>query len=121
MSRAIRKETVAFIEREHAREPLSLGLYLGVLAVRLNVTPALMAKVIGTHEQTVVRWILSRSRVHPRWANKVAKMVCLLAWMHDTFHPALTGDLASREHQLLTAGRKFNALARSSVKTKAVA
>lgn len=118
MSKGIRNDTRSYVEGRRTEDPLALGPYLGALALRFNVSAALLAALTGCHEQTVVRWMTSSS-VQPMWSVKVAKVIAILAWLHDQGEPPLNGTAAQREAQLTAHVKNFNARARAGLKTTA--
>jgi hypothetical protein len=120
LSKGIRQDTRNYTEQRHAADPLALGPYLGALALRFNVSAALIAALAGCHEQTVVRW-MTQSSVQPVWSVKVAKVIALLAWLHDTEKLPLGGTAMQREAQLAGYVKDFQARARAGLKTKASA
>ena len=118
MARGLRTDTLERVLLARTHKPTSLGPYLGELAIRANVTAATVADIVGAHEQTVFRWFFGTGTIQPMWGVKVARLLALLAWMHDTNRVPLDGTLRERNTQLQHYAKEFKNIAEGGVKLK---
>ena len=118
MTRGMRTDTLERVLHARAQKPLWLGPYFGELAVRANVTAATVAGVVGSHEQTVFRWFFGQSDIQPIWGIKIARLVALLAWMHNTGRVPLSGTPRERETQLQMYAHEYSDIVKGSVRLK---
>jgi hypothetical protein len=107
MARSTRATTKEHIETAAELYPLSLGPLLGRFALRLNVSPPVIAAMIGSHEETVLRWLRNQSSIRPEWMPRVAKLIAFFAWMVDAQWEPLHGTIEERKKQLAAAGKVF--------------
>lgn len=113
MSRGIRSNTLNRILAAREREPLAMGPYLGELATLCNMPSSLVAEIVGTHEQTVARWIFGQSEISLMWLPTVAKLLALLTWVRST-EKKLEGSRDEKREQLQKLAKEFKALVRSA-------
>jgi hypothetical protein len=119
MARSTRMSTKEFIEAAAETNPLALGPLLGRFALAVNVSPPVVASMIGAHEETILRWFRGRSVIRPEWMIKVARLLTFFAWMVDAQWEPLHGTLEERKRQLAAAGKVFAEL--SGIKHKRTA
>jgi len=118
MSRGLRADTLDRVIQAREQKPLSLGPFLGELAVRANITASTIADIVGAHEQTVFRWFFGQGEVQPIWGAKIARLTALLTWMHSTKRVPLEGSLRERETQLQQYAKEYTEIVNSSVRLK---
>jgi hypothetical protein len=96
MARGIRKDTPFRIQAARDKDPLALGPYLGELCTGFNITASMIATIVGSHDQTVLRWFFGQSSIAPQWSSAVSKLVCVLDWMHANNAQPLKGDIDAK-------------------------
>lgn len=114
MARGLRKDTYDRIADARARNPLSLGPFLGALACKANLSAGQVGDIVDAHETTVFRWFFGQAEIGPPWALKVCRLLSLLAWMNEKGALPLDGSADDRAKLLVKYSREFEALMRGS-------
>lgn len=117
MSRGIRSDTLDRIRIARERDPLAIGPFLCELATDQNISAPLLAELIGTHEQTVLRWAFGQSHVQAYWMPVVAKVLMLLSWRHATGALPLTGNAEQKRAELARNAQDFKVAVKSTSRT----
>ena len=114
MARGVRKDTPDRIAAARERDPLALGPWFGQVAVMHNVTAGIVARIVNTHEQTVLRWFFGISPMSPQWLKAAAPLIALLAWMQSTKKEPLRGSIDEKIAQLKKYRAEFAELAKAA-------
>jgi hypothetical protein len=114
MAKGVRRETVERIDAAMRAHPFALGPLLGRMARQINLSPATISSIIGTHEQTVFRWMFGLAEPVPHQLVKVARLIAIISWVIRTNRAVLAGTLTEREIQFARYVNEFKTLHRQS-------
>jgi hypothetical protein len=99
MARGIRKDTPERIQAARDKDPLAIGPLLGALCTHFNITASMIATIVGSHDQTVLRWFFGQSAVAPQWSSSVVKLICVLDWMRSIKASPLSGNVETKNEE----------------------
>lgn len=80
MSRGIRTNTMDRIILARERDPVGIGPIIGELATAQQIPATLIAELVDTQPQTIMRWFFGQSEVQVYWLPSVTKVYSLLLW-----------------------------------------
>lgn len=114
MSRGIRTNTFDRIMLARGRDPLGIGPIIGELATVQAIPATLLAELIGTQPQTIMRWIFGQSEVQVYWLPQVTKIYGFLLWRRLRNVLPLGGTSDQRRETLMRDVVDFKAAIKSS-------